>query len=248
MQQLVENWPWNLALLAVLSAQATVIAFLYRPRLKVFVFSLPFPFTLSALSLGRPVDATNVAGLFALFGFFVAVRLLVIRRKVGIVAAIVASAVGYILISLCLARVIPATEALFWVMAASVLAFAAATMRLMPPRDEPGERTPLPIWVKLPSIMAVILLLIILKQMLRGFMTTFPFLGVITAYEARRSLWTLCRQMPIVITTLVTIMVVTRLLASHVGLGWSLVASWAVFLAFILPVLLRQASEGPGRG
>jgi len=73
-------------------------------------------------------------------------------------------------------------------------------------------------------------------------MTTFPFLGVITAYEARRSLWTLCRQMPIVITTIITIMVVTRLPAPRVGLGWSLVAAWAVFLAFILPVLLRQAA------
>ena len=46
---------------------------------------------------------------------------------------------------------------------------------------------PLPIPVKLAIIVGVIGVLVILKQLLKGFMAVFPMVGVVGSYEARQS-------------------------------------------------------------
>jgi len=75
--------PWDIALVAVVSGQCTLIAYLHAPRATAFMLTLPIPFTLATLALGEPVDVTHAAGLVLFLGYANAVRGLLagIRRR-----------------------------------------------------------------------------------------------------------------------------------------------------------------------
>jgi hypothetical protein len=57
---------WDCLLIAVVSPQVALMAYLHHPRWKAFVLSLPLPFSVASLAVGRPVDATNIIGLILL--------------------------------------------------------------------------------------------------------------------------------------------------------------------------------------
>ena len=57
---------WDIGLVLTVASFATVLAYLHDPKWKAFMISLPGPFTMAFLSLGRPVDATNAVGLLVL--------------------------------------------------------------------------------------------------------------------------------------------------------------------------------------
>ena len=99
--------PWDLLLIAAVSVQATVLAYLYHPRWKALVLTLPIPFTMASLALGRPIDATNILGLGLLLLFTHGVRVLHQRLRLPIVAAIVLSALAYCVAGWALAGVPP---------------------------------------------------------------------------------------------------------------------------------------------
>lgn len=226
--------PWDLALLVLVSIQATVLAYMHAPKWKATVLSLPIPFTTIAMGLGRPVGSANVLALFVLLIYMQGVRVLHQRLRLPIVLSIGLSLLAYCAIGWVLARALPAGESIFWVAAAVTFAFALALHLLMPYRREPGHRTPLPVWKKLPLIVAVICLLILVKGALQGFATLFPLLGVVGAYEARHSLWTFARQVPVLMLAMVPLMVVSHVTQDYVGLGPSLALGWPVFLCALV--------------
>jgi len=237
--------PWDWALIAVVSVHAAVIAYAYQPKWKALLLSLPVPFTLAALAVGRPVDATNALGLILLLGFVHAVRLLHYNLHLPIVPAIAVSAACYCAAGSAASPLVPATETAFWLAAAAAVAVAAVIYRLTPRKVEPGHRTPLPVWIKLPAVALVIVLIVVIKSYLRGFMTTFPMLAVITAYEARHSLWTICRQISVVAIVLMLLMLACRLGQNHIGLAPSLAVGWGLFLAVMIPYTRYQWSRPP---
>ena len=100
---------------------------------------------------------------------------------------------------------------------------------------EPGGRTALPLWVKWPIILAVILFLVASRRWLMGFATTFPLIGVITAYEARRSLWTVARQTSVVMMAVTAMNVTSHLTAPFLGLAPSLALAWIAWAAVAAP-------------
>ena len=244
--------PWDWALLAVVSTQATALAYLYHPKWKALLYSVPFPFTLASLALGQRVGITNVAGLPLLLVYAWGVRLLHVRLRVPIVWAIVASVLLYCGVAVSLVGVLPRGEAAFWVACGVMIVVGAGFYIAIPHREEPGHRTPLPVWIKLPAVACVILGLIAAKQTLQGFMTMFPMVGVVAAYEKRYSLWTLARQAPVIVLGVVPLMAVSHALHPHVGLGASLALGWVVFLAvlyFLTRHMWRQgAAADDGRG
>jgi len=138
------------------------------------------------------------------------------------------------------------------VAAAGALAVAVVLYLALPYRREPGHRSLLPLWIKLPIIAAVICLLIAAKQLLSGFMAVFPMLAVVTTYEARHSLWTVCRQLAAIMLALVPMMVTVRLAQGLLGLGGALLAGWCVFLALFAPLAWKMwfapARGAPGSG
>ncbi|MCC6445640.1 MAG: hypothetical protein IT210_19565 [Armatimonadetes bacterium] len=224
---------WDILLIVAVSAQATVIAYVYDPRWKALVLTLPVPFTLASLSLGRPIDATNVLGLVALLLFTHLVRYLYYALRLNIVLSIALSALGYSVLGWLVSRILPISEASFWLAGLVAAAAALLAWRLTPCPAEEGHRTPLPVWMKAPLIVAVVLTLILAKKGLHGFMTVFPMVGVVAAYEARKCLWTICRQMPVLMLSLFSLMAVSHLASPHIGLGPSLAAGWVVFLGVL---------------
>lgn len=225
---------WDVLLVLAVSVQATVLAYLYHPKWKALILSLPIPSTLAVLSLGSPINATNVLALVVLFIYTHGVRLLHQKLCLPIIPAIVLSALGYCLIGSVIVKILPDTDVTFWIASAGVLCLAVLFYIILPHRDEPGHRSPLPIWIKLPIIVVVVLFLVIVKNILQGFMTLFPMVGVVASYEARHSLWTIGRQIPVIMLTMTPMLIVCRLTQQSIGLGFSLALAWAVFLIILI--------------
>ena len=224
---------WDIALIAVVSVMGTAVAYLPHPEHKAFVLMLPVPFTLATLALGRPLDATNVLGMGVLFGFSLGVWTLRVRLGWPILAAIAVGATGYCVIGAGIARSQPTGDVAFWSSVAAILAAAIALIRTLPYREEPHHRTPLPIWVKLPAIALVITGVVTIKQQLGGFMTMFPMVGLVAAYEARNSLWTIVRRIPWLILLMLPVMALIRLTQAHIGLPVALALAWPLYLTLL---------------
>lgn len=238
--------PYDLALVAAVSAQATALATVREARWKAAILSLPIPFTMATLAVGKPVGAAHVLGLPMLFCYAQGVRILHVEWRVPIVAAIALSAGGYVALGALLASVVPATGVAFWTSAVATFVAGLWLLRRMPARHEPGYRSPLPLWIKVPVIVLVILLLVALKNTLQGFMTLFPMMGVVGAYEARHSLRTICRQMPVLMIALAPMMVACRLIQPYVALPVALALGWVVFLGVFLPFTRSDWAAQPG--
>lgn len=228
--------PWDVLLLIIVSMQATVLAYLSQPRWKAFILSLPLPFTVASLAVGQPIGATNALGIPLFFLYTQAVRVLHYSLRVSIIPSIVLSALGYVVLGTLLAAVLPDTEAAFWLASAGAFLLGMGLLRCMPHHSEPAYRSPLPVWLKLPTVMGVILFLIVIKGALKGFATCFPMVGVVAAYEARHSLWTLGRQVPLLMMAMVPLQATCRLTQAHIGLGPALLLGWAAFLIVLLPL------------
>jgi hypothetical protein len=229
---------WDILLFVAISGMGVVIASLHDPRWKALMLSLPIPFTISFLSVGRPLDATNVTALNLLLGYTYSVYGLHRGLRVPIVPAIFLSAGGYCALAGVLARVMPRTPAAFWLACAGTVALAATLHACVPPRDEPGHRNPLPLPARSAAIGGVVIVLVLLKGVIQGFMTVFPMVGVLASYEARHSLWTNCRQIPIIMLTLTPMMIAINL--AQGALRWpvagALALGWAVLFATLLPI------------
>ncbi len=239
---------WDLLLVVMVSVMATAVAYLPQPRHKALLLSLPIPFTLAVLAVGRPLDATNVYALILLLGFTHGVRCLHAIIKMPIVASIGLAAGAYLLAGILLRRLLPSDDTTFWTAAAITLTLALVLFVLTPSRTEPGHRSPLPPILKIPIIVAVVLLLVILKRQLGGFMTMFPMVGIIAAYEARHCLWTISRQIPVVILSATPMMIAIRLAQPVFGLGPALAIGWAVLLLLLWPLHRRCHRRGAQTG
>ncbi len=95
------SWDW--LLIVGVATMGTAVAYLRHPQHKANVMMLPVPFTLAALSVGKPIDATNALAMPVLFGFTIVVWALHARQRVPMLAAIVVAAV-YCLIGAGIAR------------------------------------------------------------------------------------------------------------------------------------------------
>jgi hypothetical protein len=226
---------WDALLLVAVTLMGTAVAYLHHPKWKAVIYSMPIPFTVATLSLGRGVDATNLLGLVFLLMFAHGVRTLYGRLKWPIVASILLPAVLYAGVAAWVAPRVPRSDGAFWVSAVAVFLLALVLYRAMPHREEAGHRTPLPVWVKVPLIAAVVLLLIVGKKVLQGFMTTFPMVSLLAAYESRHSLWTMCRQFAAFTLCLVPMMGAMRVVEPWAGLGWALAVGWVVYGGLMYP-------------
>lgn len=227
---------WDVTLIVAVTAQAAVLAYVFDPRWKAFVLLIPIPFTIAALAVGRPLDAANVWGLVLLYLFTHGVRLLHYGLRVPIIPAIVASALGYCGLGVAMVRLLPKGEWFFWFSILLVAGMAYLAWVMFPSQRENGDRTTLPPWIKLPAIAAVVFVLVLAKGWLQGFVTVFPMVGVIGAYEGRKCLGTICRAIPSAIFGLLLMIVTVHLSQERFGLGIALVLGWAVFLSVLGPL------------
>jgi len=225
---------WDIVLVLVVSGQATVLAYIYAPKWKAFILSLLFPFTVAVLAVGRPLDATNVLGLALLVFFTHGIRILHYDFHLSIISSIILATAGYCVLGTMLAGVLSSNDFVFWTSCLFVAGVAIWLLVIFSHSEEKGHRTPLPIWVKLPLIMAVVVALILIKQRLQGFMTVFPMVGVIAAYEARMCLRTISRQISVITLTLLPMIMICRISQEWIGLGFSLLLGWPVFMMALI--------------
>lgn len=226
---------WDIILLFAVSTMSVILAYAENPKIKAFIFSLPIPFSIASLSLGRPVDTTNVMGLILLLAFAHSVRILHLNVKINIVIAIIISAIGYCVIGSILAAVIPVNEWTFWITFSAVIVLALYLYTTTPEPVEPGYKSPLPVWIKFPAVLGVVAKLVVIKNILQGFMTVFPMVGVVAAYESRYSLWTICRQVPVIMLTLGPMIAVIHVVQDYVPYGFALAIGWVIMLSILIP-------------
>ncbi len=221
---------WDFVLIGVVAIQAGILSYVSDPKKKSFILVFPFPFTIATISLGTQVNATHVLGLVDLAIFAYGVRFLYSKLKLNIILSISFCAGVYCLIAIFLASILPENEISFWV---SVFCVALIGIMLAFFTDCPYEapyKTDLPVYIKIPIIVAVISILVVLKKYLQGFITVFPMVGVIAVYEGRFMLASICRQIPVVMVSLVSLMMTVRVLSSFVSLYTGLSIGWVVFL------------------
>ena len=230
--------PWDLALIVAVTLLSLVPAYVRHPAHKTVGMMLPIPFTLAVLAVGEPVNASNVLGVCVMFLFKMMVWALHAKARAPILFAIGVAMLTYGAVSTLLHGPWLQSEVVFWAAVAMVLSLAALGAVALPARTEPASRTPLPVWIKLPAIALVVTMLVLAKDHLGGFVTTFPFVGSVTAYEARRSLWMNVRRIPWLALAVVPMMAAIHLTQGALGLGGALAVGWIVLLSCF--VLMRR--------
>lgn len=231
---------WDWLLIVIVTVQATALAYMHHPKLKALVLSLPIPFTIAFMAVGEPIGMSNLLGLLLLILYFHGVRVGHVILKLPVSVSIFLVASGYVAVAMLLAPVLPTDEWLFWLTAAVVMAAALLLHRLIPDRVEPGHRSPLPVWIKALAILCVVVFLVLIKKWLRGFITSFPMVSIIGAYEARHSLMTVCRQIPLLIFGMLPMMITIHVLQPMVGAAVALAIGWVVYLAILTPLTRRE--------
>ncbi len=234
----MDFWDWLLFPSVVILSLG--VAYLYRPEYKALILALPIPSTIAILSLHKAVNADNMLSLTLLLLFTHLVRIIYVRKWLPILPAIVAAAAAYCLSAYVLDWLLPERDG-WWFYGAVVWNFllAAAMLRWFPHRDEEGSRSTMHPALKVIALTGVVLFLLILKKQLGGFMTIFPMVGVVAAYEARNCLYSSCRQIPVVMMTIGIMLLVTYLLQDYFTLPGALAAGWVAFLAVIVPLHRR---------
>jgi hypothetical protein len=232
----------DLLLLTVVTAQATIHAYIPDAKMKAFFYMLPFPFTAAALTINDVVDSTNIWSLLLLLAHAHNVRILHTKLKLAIVPSIIASllicvGLGFVMApTLMFVQNQYSLQQVFWLSCAGILAISLIIQRLMPIREEPSHRTQAPLPLKIVSVAAVVLVLILLKKHLGGFITAFPMVGAVAAFEARGSLWTMSRQVSVLLPALAALMVTVHW--AQTSLEWplwqALGAGWVAYLPLML--------------
>jgi hypothetical protein len=241
--------PWtlaDLALIVTVTAMGVAVAYLRNPEHKATVLMLPVPFTLAMLAVGRPIDATNVIAIPALFGYSWLVWALRQRCGFPILAAITVAAGSYCLAGVAASRWMPEGPVAFWTAIGATMIAGVVLVRRLPQRSEPHHRTPLPVWIKAPAIAAVICGLLAAKHQLGGFTTMFPMVGVVASYESRHSLWTIVRRIPWLLILMAPMMAAIWLWQDRVGVPWALALAWPVMIAGLL-IWHRWFADRPRR-
>lgn len=231
---------WDLVLLVIVSIEATIVAYLYDARWKAFILCLPIPFTVASLALGKQVGTLNVLGLINLFIYTHLVRILHRRFRVSIFVSILISAAVYCFLGAAAAKLVPSGDLWFWGSCIFVIVFAAGFYTNLPDIDEPGHRSSLPVFVKLPLVTLLVWFLVIMKSVLQGFMSVFPMVGVFTSYEARHSLYTSGRQVTLMMMAMVPLMIAAHVTFPYASLPLSLLAGWGAFTITFIPLILFQ--------
>jgi hypothetical protein len=230
---------WDVMLVLVVTFQAMAVAYLSSPKWKGLALSLPLPFTTIVLSLGDPVDASNVLSMATLLVYVSCVWFLYDKMKLTIVISIALGVLMYVLLGSVLVGLVPKTDDVFWMAIVGVFGLGVFLLRVLPRPSKPPYRTPLPLWQKLPTVFLVVGILVTIKNHLGGFASLFPLLGTVGAYEVRNDLWILVRTVPVLMCSLTVLIVVAHLAQGTWGLHGGLMMGWLAFLPIVLWVQLR---------
>lgn len=237
--------PIDLVLAAIVSAMVAAIAYVRDPVYKSLIYIAPFPTVAVILMTGLPVDASHLVGAVLLPSFIWAVRALHVNLRWPILLADALPLLAYGPVGWLLTRALPETELFFWIVVVLLAAAGLLLNRVLPRPAEPGHRTTLPLYVKLPVTLVTVLLVMAAKNSLRGIAAIFPFVGMFAVYEARHSLYTLGRRCFTLTTLLAAMLATMRLLQHRIGVPPAL--GCACIVCLLLFLLLNRDALSPKR-
>jgi len=191
LDQILAEMPRRAVAAGVIALFVTAIAYAHSPRVKVFIFSLPIPFTCSYLASRIAIDGSHFFALALGVTYHGMVYLLRTRMKLPIFACIGISVAIYLFLGsnfTFMRDVYPPYIAI------GLLAGWIAWLRYYRPTVEPGHRSMAPWWLKLPGTFLISFTIMNLVGLMAGAAVVFPFAGVFTSYEMRHSLRTLLGQ------------------------------------------------------
>ncbi len=221
--------PWDGVLIVVVTVQSLAMAYAESPRWKRLFMTLPFPFTVVVLSVGRPIDGSNFVSMLVLLAYTQVCRILHTKLRVPIVPTIGIGISFYTATGWFLAGRFPPGDLAFWLGCAFALPLGYGLNRLLSKVRETPYRTTLPLAAKLPILLSLATLLVLIKNGLQGFAGFFPLVSVIAAYETRTTMWTLARPVPVLMMTITPMLIVARLTQPVCGLEIGMAAGWVAF-------------------
>jgi len=224
---------YDVLLMTVIVLMILGVAYLKHPRWKAFIMLLPFPSTLATLSIGKPVDVSFLLGLPLLMFFFWFIHFLYDKMHINIIVAITISATVYVITGIIVLPFLPASQLIFPITFSLIVSAGVVLCKFLPPSKEPGYKTTLPMYIKIPIIIIVVFLLVKGKHMLGGFMPMFPMVGVVAAYEAKNCLKTVFSQMPLAFITVGSMFGMCYLTQNIVGLCGGLGLGWLIYLTLL---------------
>jgi hypothetical protein len=230
---------WDGLLIVVVTTQSLALAYSEAPRLKRLFMTLPFPFTIVVLSVGRPIDGSNFVSMIVLFLYTQICRILHTRLGLPIVPTIGIAVSFYAVTGWLMADIFPTGDRAFWVACAAIIPIGYGLNRLLQSVDETPYRTTMPLSAKLPILLTIATTLVLIKNGLQGFAGFFPLVSVIAAYETRTTPWTLARPVPVLMMTMTPMFIVTRIVQTEYGLGVGLMAGWVAFLVALVVIRKR---------
>ena len=184
-------------LIFMVTALGTLSAYLKDPQLKAVTATIPIPCGFAYIAVGLPMGAANAISGFMCFLYVHIVRILHYKIKVPIVPSIIAGLAFFVIMGTFLMPRIPNTEACFIGACLFDLIVGIVVFQKQTYKSGVRYKTPLPIYIKAPAIASVVSGLMLIKQLMGGFCTSFPMMNSIVSYESRFSLGDQCRQLPL---------------------------------------------------
>ncbi|HSQ41948.1 MAG TPA: hypothetical protein VLM37_06695 [Fibrobacteraceae bacterium] len=216
------------------------------PQIKAVFATVPVPFSLVWLAVGLPVASSNVAGSFLILAYVHGVRILHDRAHVPIIPSIAFGIALYAGIGALLAHRIPDNLSVFLFLSALSLLSGALILVFQNYRSGVFYRTPLPPLPKFVSIFCVVTGLVWIKGLLVGFAPFFPLMNSVISYEARHSLPTQCRQIPVFMVAASPMLVWMRFAECSWNWprGWVLATGVTLYMLVFLPLNAKVRKLG----
>lgn len=217
----------------------TLSSFVRDPQIKAVYATVPLPFGLAWLAVGLPVAATNGMGAFLVLLYVHIVRICHDRFRVPIVAAIGFGITVYAGLGAFLVPRLPKQEWFFVFLCVLVMITGSILLRTHTYAQGVQHRTPLHPLPKFLAVFGVVFALALLKRTLQGFTPFFPMMNSVVSYEARHSLWTQCRQIPVFMVAAGPMLLVMRY-TELAGLNRFVVLSLGVVLYMLIFLPVNQ--------
>lgn len=232
----------------LVTAVVWAISLIRSIRWRAFVYSLPLPMTLALVTTGSRVDGAALLGIVGLNVFFLIVTVTHHRFGWHILLADLGGIAGYLALSalVLVAAPVPFLPALTatlagWLGAMLVLRHGRRAAPIPDATTRPGAPAP----VKLLVIFCGAVPTVLLGELLRQMVITFPYSGVLVAIEARRDLPQFVRHFAGNSLGLLAFVAGYHWLQDH-SRPVALTAAWT---AFAVVALARHAYRpGSGRG
>ncbi|MFG1764331.1 hypothetical protein ACGFIH_13455 [Micromonospora parva] len=235
---------------AVLLVTAVVwaVSLIRSVRLRALVYSLPLPMTLALMSTGHGVEGAQLLGVLGLNLFFIVVTVTHHWLRWPILLADAAGIAAYVAFSAVLLAV-PVPFGLALAGSVTLWGLAMLLLRRHRPAASPepsgplaaqGRRMPAP--VKLLVILVGATLTVLLGEVLRAMVVTFPYSGVLVAVEGRRDLVAFTRHFARNSLALVGFLAAYHWWQDHSTVA-ALLAGW---LAFAMLAVALHASTSLG--